>query len=52
MPRNMSTVARRRDLFAQGYNARSLRSALEQGDLNPLSRDLYSITSATTPTSR
>ena len=47
MPRNMSTVARRRDLFAQGYNARSLQSALEQGHLNRLSRDLYSIVSAT-----
>ncbi|MBL8240531.1 MAG: hypothetical protein JNM66_24135 [Bryobacterales bacterium] len=43
----MSTVARRRDLFAQGYNARSLQRALEQGQLNRLSRDLYSITSAT-----
>ena len=47
MARNMSTVARRRDLFAQGYNARSLQSALEEGDLKRLSRDLYSITSAT-----
>ena len=47
MARNMSTIARRRDLFAQGYNARSLQSALEEGDLKRLSRDLYSITSAT-----
>lgn len=43
----MSTVARRRDLFAQGYNARSLQRALEQGHLNHLSRDLYLIVSAT-----
>ena len=43
MPRNMSTVARRRDLFAQGYNARSLQRALEEGHLNRLSRDLYLI---------
>jgi hypothetical protein len=47
MARNMSTIARRRDLFAQGYNARSLQSALEEGHLKRLSRDLYSITSAT-----
>jgi len=47
MARNMSTVARRRDLFAQGYNARSLQSALQEGQLKRLSRDLYSITSAT-----
>ena len=42
----MPTVVRRRDLFAQGYNARSLQNALDQGDLNRLSRDLYSITEA------
>jgi len=47
MARNMSTIARRRDLFAQGYNARTLQSALEEGHLKRLSRDLYSITSAT-----
>lgn len=47
MARNMSTVARRRDLFAQGYNARSLQNALEEGHLKRLSWDLYSITSAT-----
>lgn len=47
MPRNMPTVARRRDLFAQGYDSRSLQRALEDGHLNRLSRDLYSIVSAT-----
>lgn len=46
MTRNMTTVARRRDLFAQGFNARSLQDALDRGELNRLSRDLYSITGA------
>lgn len=41
-----STVARRRDLIAQGYNARTLHQALEEGELNRLSRDLYAITQA------
>jgi predicted transcriptional regulator of viral defense system len=40
------TVARRRDLLAQGYTARSLRAALNQGELNRLSRDLYFVTKA------
>lgn len=42
----LSTVARRRDLIAQGYNARTLQQALNRGELNRLSRDLYAVASA------
>jgi hypothetical protein len=40
------TVARRRDLLAQGYTSRSLRAALDRGELNRLSRDMYFVTKA------
>jgi predicted transcriptional regulator of viral defense system len=46
MPSTFATVARRRDLYAQGYDSHSLSIALENGELERLSRDLYRVIGA------
>ena len=46
MSEEASTVARYRDLMAQGLNSRAIASAVEQGELERISRGLYAVSAA------
>ena len=46
MPSRAPTVTRYRDLLAQGFNSRSIASAVEQGELERISRGLYTVRAA------
>lgn len=46
MPPDLSTVTRQRDLLAQGYTARAIAAAIDDGRLERISRGLYRVTAA------
>ena len=43
MPQTIATVARRRDLAAQGYDSRAIARGMREGTLERISRGLYEV---------